>query len=307
MSGIEAINRVIEYVNAYVWQSVPGVVKGLAIALVFALIFRKQLKKHPVAFYIYPVVFLLWCTVSGIIELVDSNAYENMGWEQSWIMNIGWAFDELGLGTLLGIGLIIIVMFIGVLPKVKLVQNLYTIRTEMSVIGATLLAAHGIEMLPTTIYWFVEAEYEHGFFILFFLMYGLLGPIILALLLIPWITSFRVVRKKMSGRTWKRLQTWLGVPLFIGMLIFGLILNLAWSVGWYPDFVNMWEITVAPWDEAESLSLGAGAGFAEYLLAAKIYLVLLVSYSILRIKKYKKNNVATTNLSETNSQTQENA
>jgi hypothetical protein len=100
----------------------------------------------------------------------------------------------------------------------------------------------------------------------------------------------------MSARTWKKLQTYLGVPLFIGMLVFGLVLNFFWSVGWYPDFMNMDEITSFRWGEGgEPMSLYGGAFFTECLLAAKIYLVMLVSYVILRIKKYRKHSLATEN------------
>jgi hypothetical protein len=88
----------------------------------------------------------------------------------------------------------------------------------------------------------------------------------------------------------------LGVPLFIGMLVFGLALNLSWSVGWYPDFVNMEEITVLHWAGDEPISLGNGVEFAQWLLSAKIYAALLVSYSILRIKKVRKGNRSGANL-----------
>jgi hypothetical protein len=52
----------------------------------------------------------------------------------------------------------------------------------------------------------------------------------------------------------------------------------------------MWEITKVPWDDSEALSLGNGVGYAGSILSAKIYLVLLVSYIILRINKFRKRN-----------------
>jgi hypothetical protein len=44
------------------------------------------------------------------------------------------------------------------------------------------------------------------------------------------------------------------------------------------------------------MSLYGGAFFTECLLAAKIYLVMLVSYIILRIKKYRKGNAPAADL-----------
>jgi DMSO/TMAO reductase YedYZ heme-binding membrane subunit len=99
-------------------------------------------------------------------------------------------------------------MFIGVLPKTALVQRLYSIRTEMSVIGATILAGHALLQLSYN--YFLTAVDKYEFFV-----YWIMGSIISALLLLPWITSFRVIRKKMKAGTWKKLQTYLGVPLFI--------------------------------------------------------------------------------------------
>lgn len=295
MNGIEIIWTVINHINAYIWQGLPGILKALISALVFVLVFRKQIKAHPVVFYLYPTLYLIWGIVRKIGETLNpSGFYESLGGDGSWVWNIYYWAEELGLGVMFGIALIIIVMFIGVLPQNKLVKNLFTIRTEMSIIGATILMGHGIAYFPTS----VTDMDTMGI-----ILYIILGPVILALLVIPWITSFRIIRNRMKAGTWKKLQTYLGIPLFVGMLVFGFILNLLWSVD-YP-FMDAWEVTTSPWDDSVPISLGEGVMHAEQLVATKIYLVLLVSYIILRIKKYKKNNAAATNLSETNSRTQE--
>jgi hypothetical protein len=60
--------------------------------------------------------------------------------------------------------------------------------------------------------------------------------------------------------------------------------------------MNMDEITSFRWGEGgEPMSLYGGAWFTECLLAAKIYLVMLVAYIILRIKKYKNRNLTAEN------------
>jgi DMSO/TMAO reductase YedYZ heme-binding membrane subunit len=301
MNGIEIMWNIMGYIHAYIWLGIPLVLRGVLISLIFVILFRKKLKEHPVAFYIYPALYLLGGIFHGIARLLPNNFFEEKGLDESWVMNIGSFFDHsLGLGTAFGIGLIIIVMFIGVLPKTTFVTNLFTIRTEMSIIGASLLMGHGISQLATFIEnargWIkaTAGGYAPDFFItLYYFVFSILGPIILVLLVLPWITSFRAVRKKMSSRAWKKLQTYLGVPLFIGMLMFGLVLNLADTVGLYPDyFVNIGEITV----KDEPISLDLGVYLAEQLFAAKIYLALLVSYSILRIKKVRKGNRSGANL-----------
>jgi DMSO/TMAO reductase YedYZ heme-binding membrane subunit len=290
---IEALHKGVDTINAVVWEGVPEILQGILLALVLVLVFGRALKKHPLGFYIYSSVILVAYTIYGVLEII----IESTGGDGEWLWespfyNIIIIPDELGLITQLGIGLIVIVMFVGVLPKTELVKRLYSLRTEMSIIGATLLVAHGIARLGTTIYW-IKGEWmaeSQGFYIIFLLMYGILGPVILALLIHPWITSFGPVRKRMKHKSWKKLQTWFSVPLFIGMLLFGLILNFGWSVCWYPDFLTTptWEIMDSVAGEGEPLSLGAGTGFAAYLLSFRIYTALLIIYVVLRIRKYTK-------------------
>jgi DMSO/TMAO reductase YedYZ heme-binding membrane subunit len=286
MTGIEAIDNFVDLLNAYVWEGIPTVVKGFVIALVFVVIFRKKIQAHPVAFYIYPIVYAIWYVFYGVAQLITAGGMdEKLGGDNSLILSLMYWLDGLGLGTALGIGLLIIVMFVGVLPKTKLVQNLYTIRTEMSVIGATILVGHSFEYLYRYKDLVAPAD-GHAFNISWLLMYGILCPILLALLILPWITSFRVLRKRMKASTWKKLQTYTGVPLFVAMLVFGLGINIAWSVGWFPGYATgAWDITTSPWGEDSPIALASGMNFANDILSAKVYAFLLVSYIVLRIKK----------------------
>jgi DMSO/TMAO reductase YedYZ heme-binding membrane subunit len=291
MNVTEILDHICEYLYAYLWIGVPVVVQGLIVAFVFAVFLRKPIKAHPIVFYIYPVLLLLWRIFSDIATSLPGNPYEQMGLNESLIPSILYLFGVLGFDTSFGIGLLIIVMFIGVLPKTTLVKNLYGIRTEMSVIGATILVAH------TVLYWGEATYYIPEQYAPLILMYRILGPALLILILIPWITSFRIVRKKMKATTWKKLQTYLGVPLFIGMLVFGLGLNVAWSAGDRPGFVDIWEITTSSNGEYP-ISLGDGINFGNFWVAAKVYGFLLVSYIILRIKKVRNASRSRANLPE---------
>jgi DMSO/TMAO reductase YedYZ heme-binding membrane subunit len=288
MNGIEIVYGIVDYINAYVWQPIPKVLQGLICALIFVVIFRKQIKAHPVAFYIYPAFLFLWDILACITFLVpDSALYKALGGDESWFWNSGWWLDYLGLNTTFGIGLIIIVMFIGVLPKTTLVKNLYTIRKEMSIIGGAILVGHGILQMDNIVYF---NNYYAGSTVSF-VEYVILGIAILALVFIPWITSFEFSRKKMNAVAWKKLQTYTSVPLFIGMLTFGIIMYLARIIDWYPGIlVSTWDVDT--WNAAhdEPLSFSSVASFDSYLFAVKTYIVLLVAYIILRIKKVKGRN-----------------
>lgn len=285
-SFLEMVYRFNDYINAYIWQGIPDIVKGTLIVFVFSYLFRKQIKKYPVVFYLYPALIFLWFTFYGVVSLLPGDLFETWGLYDSWISDIGWFTYRLGLVTPIGIGFLVIVMFIGVLPKTKLVVEFFKIRSEMSIIGATLLVAHGIMRLGTARYYLnLTGEYQEGFN-LYALTYGIIGPIILALILLPWVTSFKVVRRRIKPSTWKKLQTYFGVPLFIGMLLFGCMINVAWSIMSYSDVVDIWEITAS--SNGDPLSLGDGIYFSSNLLAAKIYFALLISYVTLRLKKVRQ-------------------
>jgi DMSO/TMAO reductase YedYZ heme-binding membrane subunit len=281
---MEAIESIVEWIEAYVWAGIPGIVQGLVVALALVVIFRKQIKKYPIIFYIYPALYFLYEVAYAIGTLVTNNElYEKWGGENSLLANLTHWLGHIGFSTTFGIGLIIIVMFIGVLPKTTLVKNLLAIRTEMSIMGATILAGHAIYYLPF-IYYTHIASTENA------LIFWILGPILSALLLLPWITSFKTVRKRMKGSTWKKLQTYTAVPLFVLMLVFGIVYALR-TLNDIPGYVltDMGTI-INPWNPSEPLSMGNGVNYANAMLAAKVYLVMLVSYIVLRIKKVRGKN-----------------
>ncbi|WNY29149.1 hypothetical protein MmiEs2_13660 [Methanimicrococcus stummii] len=269
--------------NAYLWFGIPTVVKGILISLVFALIFRKQIKKYPLVFYIYPAAMFVWYGLFGLIRvLFDIRVTQVLGLSGTWVSDIMGLFRTLDLFAPFGIGLITIVMFIGVLPKTKTVIHLYQIRSELSIIGATLLVAHGFMRLSNAME-YLDGSYE-GSFNLTVLAFGIIGPIILILILLPWLTSFKFIRKQMKPKTWKKLQTYFSVPMFIGMLLFGWAFT-ARAVGDY-DLTALGDIILN--SRGNAVSIKTGADFATSVLASKVYLMLLISYIWLRVKKIKE-------------------
>ena len=284
LNTIYGINDIL---NAYIWLGIPIVIKGIVLAFIFAMIFRKQIKKYPIVFYIWPILLLIWFVFNRLARTLAGEASREWPIYSSWIADLAGMPYRLGLVASIGIGLITIVMFIGVLPKTPTVIKLFNIRAEMSIIGATLLVAHGIMRLDTALRYF-EAD-QIPAFNLSFLGFGIIGPIILILILLPWITSFRFVRKRMKPKTWKTLQTYTSVPMFIGMLMFGCVVTMVWSVGTYPDLLNLGDIVTSTGrDNTEvAVSLATGISFASNVLAYKIYFVLLVAYISLRYKKVK--------------------
>ncbi|WP_312048224.1 hypothetical protein [Anaerotignum sp.] len=273
----------LNYINNLFWLGVPDILKGLALTLLFIYIFKNAIKKHSAIFYIYPALLFLWYCTYGILNLLNVNLYDQIGetiwWELLWLPH------SFALDTVIGLAFIMIVMFIGVLPKWKFVRQLYTIRKEMSIIGGLILIGHGVMRLPT-MKWAWENLVNMNLFLFF--SYAILGVILLILIFIPWITSFHFARKHFSARGWKKLQTYTSVPLMVLICVFGIAINLGWGFSSFSGFgIDLWEATTIPDGSAVS-NLAQGYGVATAFLSAKIYLLLLVSYVWLRIIKTRK-------------------
>lgn len=273
----------LNYINNLFWLGVPDILKGLALTLLFIYIFKNAIKKHSAIFYIYPALLFLWYCTYGILNLLNVNLYDQIGetiwWELLWLPH------SFALDTVIGLAFIMIVMFIGVLPKWKFVRQLYTIRKEMSIIGGLILIGHGVMRLPT-MKWAWENLANMNLFLFF--SYAILGVILLILIFIPWFTSFHFARKHFSPRGWKKLQTYTSVPLMVLICVFGIAINLGWGFSNFSGFgTDLWEATTIPDGSAVS-NLAQGYGVATAFLSAKMYLLLLVSYVWLRIKKTRK-------------------
>jgi hypothetical protein len=275
--------KLLNTINNLLWLGVPDVIKGIAIALVFVLIFKNVMKKYSIIFYVYPGLLFLWYCLYGILALCNVDVYGAMGKTIWW--EILWLPHSYALDTVVGNGFILIVMFIGVLPKWDIVKKLYTIRKEMSIIGGFILVGHGVMRL-STMKWAWENTQELNLFLIF--TYGILGVILLVLIFIPWITSFAYPRKLMSAKKWKKLQTYTSVPLVILICAFGIFVNMGWGLEVLPSLdKSLWEVkTIADGTAVSDLSQGyqVATGF----LSARIYLCILILYVWLRKKKNKK-------------------
>lgn len=115
----------------------------------------------------------------------------------------------------LGLALFYLVMLAGALPQWKYKKRLYSVRTELSIIGFIAISPHAIFNLLKIFQGNIEPTY-----------FG----IIAYLIMIPlFITSFISIRKKMKNKDWKNLQRFayiVYILLFIHLIIhFSLPIN----------------------------------------------------------------------------------
>lgn len=217
---------------------------GIILALLIAFPLGGALKKRPVIFY-------------GIaILLVVAHLIFRM--EMGYYAPIQVLLDVLNKGYF-GCALLAIVMFMGVLDaESPLRHKLQPIRAELSILSFIIICDHLIGYAPA--FFPVLGR-------LFSLRAGqassLVAAIVLAVVFIVLsITSFKIIRSKMSRTLWKSIQRWSYV--MVGLLWLHIVLVLA-----RPAF-------------------SATGGSVSAQVALVIYTVIIGLYAVLRIRKALK-------------------
>lgn len=166
---------------------------ALVIAALFSLLCDKVLKKHAGVFYAAAAALAAvaaGCTYAGLTAGFPI-------WFSQWI----WPIVARGA---LGTALFVVVMITGALPNgSSAMKKLMPVRGELSIIASILTLGHNI-------------TYGKTYFVMLFTQPAMLSAtqlaacissIVMICIMIPlFITSFKAVRRKMSAKSWKKLQ-----------------------------------------------------------------------------------------------------
>lgn len=164
---------------------------SLVLSVLFVLLCGKTLKRHPVPFYVLAVCLSVAMTVCAL------NGVRFPAFVQTWIWPL------LSRGGLAG-GLFVLVMIAGALPNgSKAIRTLMPIRGELSIVASILTLGHNIAYGQT---YFKLLLTDPGRLPLNQLAAAICSVVMLIIMLPLFVTSFMCVRKKMNGRTWKKLQ-----------------------------------------------------------------------------------------------------
>ena len=208
----------------------------------FFATFNNQVKKHAAAFYIITVL------ISAFTVFIPHKFLPPL-----LVMFI----NKIFVGGVLQGAIFIIVMYVSVLPqKTRLRIKLSKVRGEMAIIAALFTLIHNI-------------SYGKRYFMLLFTDISALKPyeaaaallsVCMIMLLVPLtVTSFNIIRKKMSGKSWKKLQRL--SYIFYALLYFHIVLIF---------------------------SRGLLTGRLTYLIDLYIYTLIFGIYAALRLIKYFK-------------------
>ena len=96
-----------------------------------------------------------------------------------------------------GLSFFLVVMFTGVIDKSSLKKSLIATRAEMAILGFIFILVHGIKFLLFSI------DFDFLFSGPLYFYIGIISLLIASPL---FVTSFMKIRKKMNGKTWKKLH-----------------------------------------------------------------------------------------------------
>lgn len=172
---------------------------SLITAALFVLVFHKLLKKKPVIFYLAAILIVAFTVIIDGVNI------------SSWFDNYICAMFSRGCFST---ALWVIIMYTGALKNgSKLIKMLMPIRGELSIFAAIITLGHNI-------------VYGKIYFVNLFtnikrmpttqILAAVLTLIMIAILIPLTVTSFKACRKKMNGKSWKKLQRF--AYLFYGLL-----------------------------------------------------------------------------------------
>ena len=169
----------------------------LALAIVFSLALQPAIKKVPWLFYIIALGVDALIIFSGQLDLPP------VVWKSIVLVN-GRA--------LFAFGLFVVVMFIGVLKDGSKLKNwLQPIRAELSIIAAILILGHIVRYINV---YSVRVLTNPNSVANGMLVSFVIAAIITILLIVLTVTSFKVVKKAMDPKVWKKIQM-LAYPFFV--------------------------------------------------------------------------------------------
>ena len=189
---------------------VPNIIQALILVVIFCLVGGKALHKHPWPFYIVAIIAGVLTFVTPVTDIYAAQV----------------VLDILA-SCYTGVAMYLLVMFAGALPRRwKFTKLLLTMRSELSILAGIIIMAHVFKVaffvpMSLTPFWILVWKRA---FIWMFVASTLVGVPLLICFMIPWITSFPVVRKRLEFWDWKKKQR-LAYPFMALLIAQGILLS----------------------------------------------------------------------------------
>ncbi|MBR3257743.1 MAG: hypothetical protein IKF96_02005 [Eggerthellaceae bacterium] len=174
--------------------------------ILFCWLFQHPIRKAPWVFYLLAIALDILLLVNTYLSL------------PRWLMHITSVLMQKGG---LGVAMFVLVMWIGVFPRNgRLSKTFRPIRAELSIIACILIAGHMVLYLSAYLPRILSGATVKPFVLSSFII----ACILLVLVLVLGLTSFRFVKRHMAAKRWKHLQS--AAYLFYGLVLVHLLLML---------------------------------------------------------------------------------
>ena len=157
--------------------------------MAFCWVFRHPIRKAPWVFYLLAI---------ALDVLLFANSFTSL---PRWLIDIISPLMQKGG---LGVAMFILVMWIGVFPRNGYLSKTFRpIRAELSILACILIAGHMVLYMTAYL-----PRILSGAYIKPPVMYSfVIACVLLALVLVLGVTSFRFVKRHMKAKNWKKLQS----------------------------------------------------------------------------------------------------
>ena len=275
---------------SYLPGFIPDVVLAAPFVIAFCILCAKPLHEHPLAFYIPWTALVVLFSLPNFLQFILGGevpgAITALGIALGSLqMNAPVVYDIINLLTnaVTGVLMYFVVMFIGALEKGPTVKKLYLVRSELSVLAGIIVMGHVCRIMSFPFY-FASAQFRAiwGDAVApMFIAAVVIGIPLTVCFLIPWITSFKCVRKHMKGSTWKKVQK-TAYPMMALMVLQGMLLGIGHALVGCPwtSQTAMMQIVSNPADFLTN--------FAKYVAQAWVYSAVGVTYLVLRVRKARR-------------------
>lgn len=241
--------------NSILW-AIPSILPVLVAVTAFCLGTADVLRRRPVPFYAGATALCVLKCLGVVVALPSAVA----------------AVTDLLASAYVGVAFYLLVMFAGAFDKRRTwVKRLLSIRSEMSIIGGIVIMAHCIRVafMPFLAILGPWDDIWGSAALPMFLAVAVVGPALTVCFLVPWVTSFKRIRSKMTHTKWKKVQR-LAYPFMFLMVAQGVFLGIGHAA-------YVWENPASyPQFEVE---------FVKYALTAAVYAAFGVAYAALKLRQ----------------------
>ncbi|MBE6034462.1 MAG: hypothetical protein E7222_07140 [Clostridiales bacterium] len=224
-------------------------------ALVFVILCKGVIKKHPGVFYLISIAviaFIVYYQKAGLYEVLPE-------WTYTYIISVFWrgAFPT---------ALFVVVMFLGAVEKKSdLARQLMPIRGNLAIIASLMTLAHSFVY---GVYYVTTLFSNPQEFNLRDIISLILTVPLFILMILLMVTSFTKVRRRMKATAWKKIQKL--AYLWFGLLYLYLMVLLV------PSMLS----ALKPSSEMELFYK------VNYVISVLAYTAVFGVYFVMRVRKY---------------------